>query len=239
VLDEGGVAEPNVTAKDDDLCAVCGKSEPPPNWVVYDGIGRWVHTGTEMECEAEFRARLDRGGVPDIPPPALAEPAARTNGASVTKEPWSPPTVEEIPWDALSTEVRVLVLGLPDAVAVGVAIPATADVPHQAEPRSAVNHYAPGGLMDYVGGVIEGQLHQLDEVWKAKREAEQHASAPDPVPASVSAPAAPPQPMFVIESSKEDAGSPPVSVTAPSSEADCAVCGGDLYRCFPRDCPLR
>ena len=32
---------------------------------------------------------------------------------------------------------------------------------------------------------------------------------------------------------------PPASVTVPSSEADCVVCGGDLYRCFPLKCPLR
>ena len=29
--------------------------------------------------------------------------------------PWSTPTVEEVPWDTLPTEMRMLVLGLPDA----------------------------------------------------------------------------------------------------------------------------
>src|SRR5262249_52100249 len=67
----------------------------------------------------------------------------------------------------------------------------------QAEPlRPPADHYAPGGLMDHVNGVIEEQLRDLDEVWKAKREAEQHVSAPDPG--------------LMMQDSKEDAGMPPV-----------------------------
>jgi hypothetical protein len=35
-------------------------------------------------------------------------------GEPAEKKPWSTPTVEEVPWDTLPTEVRMLVLGLPD-----------------------------------------------------------------------------------------------------------------------------
>jgi hypothetical protein len=35
-------------------------------------------------------------------------------GEPAEKKPWSTPTVEEIPWDILPTELRMLVLGLPD-----------------------------------------------------------------------------------------------------------------------------
>jgi hypothetical protein len=99
------------------ICAICKKSNPPPNQVAIDGLSAWLHTRTE--CEDEFRARLDRGGDPDVPQPALAELA---EGEPSAKKPWSTPKVEEVPWDALPTEVRMLVLGLPtekqpDAVA--------------------------------------------------------------------------------------------------------------------------
>jgi hypothetical protein len=65
-----------------------------------------------------------------------------------------------------------------------------AEVPHQIEARPPVDHYAPGGLMDHVNGVIEEQLRGLDEAWKAKREAAvekvppaaEVIGAPDPAP---------------------------------------------------------
>jgi len=94
------------------------------------------------------------------------------------KKPWSTPTVEEVPWDTLPTEMRMLVLGLPDA-----GLPpqagAVPDVPDQAEPlRPPADHYAPGGLMDYVNGVTEEQLLNLDEAKEAKQEPDQPVSAP-------------------------------------------------------------
>jgi hypothetical protein len=129
-------------------------------------------------------------------------------GKPAEKKPWSTPTVEEVPWDTLPTEVRMLVLGLPDTglPPQGVARQpdAVADAPNQAEPRPPADHYAPGGLMDYVNGVIEGQLHNLDEAWKAKRRADQPVSTPDPAP------------VLVMQDSKEDAGLPPqVAPSAP------------------------
>jgi hypothetical protein len=42
-----------------------------------------------------------------------------------------------------------------------------------------------------------------------------------------------------VQGADQRVNATPVSVTAPSSEADCAVCGDDLYRCFPLKCPLR
>ena len=101
------------------------------------------------------------------------------------KKPWSTPTVEEVPWDALPTEMRMLVLGLPDA---GLppqagAVPDVPDVPDQTEPlRPPADHYAPGGLMDYVNGVTEEQRLNLDEAKEAKQEPDQPVSAPDPTP---------------------------------------------------------
>jgi putative DNA primase/helicase len=49
-------------------CAVCGRSDPPPNQVAIDGLNVWLH----RECEAAYLR---------TPQPTLAEPAARTNGA--------------------------------------------------------------------------------------------------------------------------------------------------------------
>jgi hypothetical protein len=48
------------------------------------------------------------------------------------KKPWSTPMVEEVPWDTLPTEMRMLVLGLPDA-GLPPQVDAVADVPDQAE----------------------------------------------------------------------------------------------------------
>ena len=100
----------------------------------------------------------------------------------LAKKPWSTPTVEEVPWDTLPTEMRMLVLGLPDA-----GLPpqagAVPDVPDQAEPlRPPADHYAPGGLMDYVNGVTEEQLLNLDEAKEAKQEPDQPVSAPVSTP---------------------------------------------------------
>jgi hypothetical protein len=53
-------------------------------------------------------------------------------GEPAGKKPWSTPTVEEVPWDTLPTEVRMLVLGLPDA-GLPPRVDAVADVPDQAE----------------------------------------------------------------------------------------------------------
>jgi hypothetical protein len=55
-------------------------------------------------------------------------------------------------------------------------------------------------LADYVADVIEEQLRNLEEAKKAKQEADQCVSTPDPAPR---------QPVLVMEGSKEDAGSPP------------------------------
>jgi hypothetical protein len=56
-------------------------------------------------------------------------------------------------------------------------------VPDQAEPRPPADHYAPGGLMDHVNGVIEEQLRGLDEARKAKQEADQQKAQPAPAEA--------------------------------------------------------
>jgi hypothetical protein len=58
-------------------------------------------------------------------------------GEPAEKKPWSTPTVEEVPWDTLPTELRMLVPGLPDAgvppQVVATQPDAVADVPNQAE----------------------------------------------------------------------------------------------------------
>jgi hypothetical protein len=97
--------------------------------------------------------------------------------------PWSTPTVKEVPWDTLPTEMRMLVLGLPDAdfpPVVEQQPDAVADVPAQAEPRPPADHYAPGGLMDHVAGVIEEQLRdheaRMAAAKAAKQEADQRAT---------------------------------------------------------------
>jgi hypothetical protein len=92
------------------------------------------------------------------------------------KKPWSTPTVEEVPWDALPTEMRMLVLGLPDAglpPQVG-AVPDVPDVPDQAEPRSPVDHYAPGGLMDHEQ--LRDHEARMAAAKAAKQEADQRAT---------------------------------------------------------------
>jgi hypothetical protein len=53
-------------------------------------------------------------------------------GEPAEKKPWSTPTVEELPWDTLPTEVRMLALGLPDA-GLPPQVGFVADVPGQAE----------------------------------------------------------------------------------------------------------
>jgi len=57
---------------------------------------------------------------------------------------------------------------------------AVADVPAQAEPRPPADHYAPGGLMDHVAGVIEEQLRdheaRMAAAKAAKQEADQRAT---------------------------------------------------------------
>jgi hypothetical protein len=89
--------------------------------------------------------------------------------------PWSTPTVEEVPWDTLPTEMRMLVLGLPDA-GLPPQVGAVADVPSHAEKAPPA-------------------ADVIDEAKKAKQEAaaqappaqpDQPVSAPDPVPATES-----------------------------------------------------
>jgi hypothetical protein len=96
-------------------------------------------------------------------------------GEPAEKKPWSTPTVEEIPWDTLPTELRMLVLGLPDA-GLPPQVGAVADVPSHAEKAPPA---------------ADG----IDEAKKAKQEAaaqappaqpDQPVSAPDPVPATES-----------------------------------------------------
>jgi hypothetical protein len=102
------------------VCAVCKKSEPPPNQVGVDGLTVWLHPGG---CEDEYQRRLDAK-------------SHQGNGKPAEKKPWSTPTVEEVPWDTLPTEMRMLVLGLPNTGLPPqvVAKPNTvADVPDRAE----------------------------------------------------------------------------------------------------------
>jgi hypothetical protein len=76
-------------------------------------------------------------------------------GEPAEKKPWSTPTVEEVPWDTLPTEVRMLVLGLPD-------------------PEGCYGRAECGQVEEVYRASMEKQ-----PVEKAPREADQ---APDPVP---------------------------------------------------------
>jgi Protein of unknown function (DUF3631) len=134
-IPEGGRASP--------VCAVCKKSDPPPNRVAIDGFDVWLH----RECEDAYLKTL---------PTAAAEPAARTSGGAVEK----PPGAEADAPDQAETQSK----------------------PPAHPERAPVDHYAPGGLMDHVGGVIGEQLRNLDEAGKAKREADQRVNAPAPAP---------------------------------------------------------
>ena len=76
-----------------------------------------LHTAPAEQDQGSSTARAPAaahaaGGAGSSPAPD-AKPDL-TNG-TVEKKPWSTPTVEEIPWDALPTEMRMLALGLPDA----------------------------------------------------------------------------------------------------------------------------
>jgi len=128
---------------------------------------------------------------PTEPEPGSDLPSFLAAGEPAAKRPWLTPTVEEVPWDTLPTEVRMLVLGLPDA-GLPPQVGAVPDVPDQAEKAPPA-------------------AELIDVAEKATREANPSA----------------------------ETAQPPASVTVPSSEADCVVCGGDLYRCFPLKCPLR
>jgi hypothetical protein len=64
-----------------------------------------LSTDTPM-THLQLPGRGREPGVRDLPSFLKGEPAE--------KKPWSTPTVEEIPWDTLPTELRMLVLGLPD-----------------------------------------------------------------------------------------------------------------------------
>jgi hypothetical protein len=123
-----------------------------------------LSTDTPM-THLQLPGRGREPGVRDLPSFLEGEPAE--------KKPWSTPTVEEIPWDTLPTEVRMLVLGLPDA-GLPPQVDAVADVPDQAEKAPPA-------------------ADVVDEAEKAKREAaaeappappDQPVSTPEPVPAT-------------------------------------------------------
>jgi hypothetical protein len=112
-------------------------------------------------------------------------------GEPAEKRPWSTPTVEEVPWDTLPTEVRMLVLGLPDPELgyYGRTARATLDEAYQ-----AATEKQPDAVADVPGQAEKAPpaADVVDEAEKAKREAaaeappaqpDQPVSAPDPVPA--------------------------------------------------------
>ena len=72
---------------------------------------------------------------------------------------------------------------------------------------------------------------QLEEAYRAATEKQPDAVADVPDRAEVRAAADP------VPSHRQPAETP--RTPAPVTEQDCAVCGGDLYRCFPLRCPLR
>jgi hypothetical protein len=80
-----------------------------------------------------------------------------------------------------SALVRQLQAGVP------VCARAPRDAAYQAttekQPVELDERHTPEALMTHVADVIEEQLRSLDEARKAKREADQRVSAPDPVPA--------------------------------------------------------
>jgi hypothetical protein len=122
-------------------------------------------------------------------------------GPPSEKKPWSTPTVEEVPRDTLPTEVRMLELGPSDAD-LPPQVDAVADVPHQVETQPPADHYAPGGLMDYVNGVIEEQLRNLDGAKKVKREASAEEKQPIEPPAADVVSAADPAPATPVSAPK-------------------------------------
>jgi hypothetical protein len=91
------------------VCVVCKEPEPPLNQVAIDGLNVWLHRG----CEVEFSGRLDRGGGPDVPQPALAEPPAQTNGGAVEKP---PDAVADVPDPAEKAPPAADVISAPDPV---------------------------------------------------------------------------------------------------------------------------
>ena len=72
---------------------------------------------------------------------------------------------------------------------------------------------------------------QLEEAYRAATEKQPDAVADVPDRAEVRAAADP------VPSHRQPAETP--RTPAPVTEQDCAVCGGDLYRCFPLRCPLK
>jgi hypothetical protein len=81
---------------------------------------------------------------------------------------------------------------------------------------------------------------QLDEAYQAATEKQPDAVADVPDQAEKAPPAA--DVIDVIEKTTREVN-PSAQIAqpsvVPSSEADCVVCGGDLYRCFPLKCPIR
>jgi Protein of unknown function (DUF3987) len=208
-------SEPTATAPSDvptgHICAQCnrvppdGKEEPFP-------VGRdlvWLHPECRRFYQPPSKPDHDRGGGPDVPRPTPPPPpSARTNGvqhqaatdavadapsqaeprlpASTLTPSWNPP------WDTEAARAAAEAYVPPAA-------PADTEPPPPWVPYSQrdIDHQRHGheGLMDHVNGVIEEQLRNLDEAWKANREAAaeekqpveppaQPVSAPAPVPAA-------------------------------------------------------
>ena len=120
------------------------------------------------------------------------------------------------------------------------------------EARPTNGKAAPGAFMDAQGKPTKDpdlgyygrtERAQLDEAYQAATEKQPDAVADVQPQAEKAPPAA--EVIDVAEKATREANpsaetaQPPASVTVPSSEADCVVCGGDLYRCFPLKCPLK
>jgi hypothetical protein len=120
-----------------------------------------------------------------------SEPVATANGAPHKKLPWptTPPTVTEVPFDNLSTELRMMALELSG---VGGMPQATGDI-STVDTRTDTNgaqHQAPteeqlDAVADVPGPAEKSPpaADVIDEAEKAKQEADQLISAPDPAPA--------------------------------------------------------
>ena len=108
-----------------------------------------LHTAPVEQDQGSSTARAPAvahaaGGAGSSPAPDAepAEPSIATNGVNARRKHWSTPTVEEIPWDALPTEMRMLALGVsaPDLAPEGAPVAAleTFRVSHPDAARYAV-----------------------------------------------------------------------------------------------------
>jgi hypothetical protein len=214
-------SEPTATAPSDDpipevlrRCDHCGQPATAADPMSpYDWQGRPDGVRLHRECEARwFDSHKPAPGSAFDPAPR--QPASSSPVCAVCKEPEPPPN--QVAIDGLNVWLHrgceVEFSGRLDRGG-GPDVPQ----PTLAEPPAQTN-----------GGAVE--------------------KPPDAV-ADVPAQAEPPAAAVINEAEKakqeavaETAQTPP-SVTGSSSEAagfrDCAVCGDDLYRCFPLKCPIR